>query len=122
MFPSVSSSSLIVSSAVSNPQFNPVIGVLFVFSDHILMLEVLFGSFSLLFKKNKFIYFWLCWVFVAACGLSLVVASGATLRCGAQASHCGGFSCCRARALERTGLVAPRHVGSSRTRSRTHVP
>ena len=22
-----------------------------------------------------FIYFWLCWVFVAACGLSLVVAS-----------------------------------------------
>ena len=25
--------------------------------------------------------------------------AGATLRCGAQASHCGGFSCCRARAL-----------------------
>ena len=28
--------------------------------------------------KNKFIYlfkFWLCWVFVAACGLSLVAAS-----------------------------------------------
>ena len=22
------------------------------------------------------IYFWLCWIFVAACGLSLVVASG----------------------------------------------
>ena len=31
--------------------------------------------------------------------LSLVVASGATLRCGVQASHCSGFSCCRARAL-----------------------
>ena len=23
-----------------------------------------------------FLYFWLCWVFIAACGLSLVVASG----------------------------------------------
>ena len=27
-------------------------------------------------KINLFIYFWLCWVFVAARGLSLVVASG----------------------------------------------
>ena len=25
--------------------------------------------------------------------------AGATLRCGVQASHCGGFSCCRAQAL-----------------------
>ena len=25
--------------------------------------------------------------------------AGATLRCGARASHCGGFSCCGARAL-----------------------
>ena len=23
-----------------------------------------------------FLYFWLCWVFIAVCGLSLVVASG----------------------------------------------
>ena len=31
-------------------------------------------------------------------GLFLVVAGGgATLRCGVQASHCGGFSCCEAR-------------------------
>ena len=28
----------------------------------------------------------------AVCGLSLVAASGATPRCGAWASHCGGFS------------------------------
>ena len=28
------------------------------------------------FLKLVFIYFWLCWVFVAALGLSLVVASG----------------------------------------------
>ena len=46
-----------------------------------------------------FIYFWLRWVFVAARGLSLVVSSGATLRCGARASHCSGFSCWGARAL-----------------------
>ena len=44
-------------------------------------------------------YFWLCWVIVAVRGLSLVAASGATLRCSAWASHCGGFSCCRAQAL-----------------------
>ena len=44
---------------------------------------------------------WLCWVFVAASRLSLVVVScGATLCCGARASHCGGFSCCGAQALE----------------------
>ena len=36
---------------------------------------------------------------VAARGLSLVGVSGPTLRCGARASHCGGFSCCRARAV-----------------------
>ena len=51
-------------------------------------------------KINLFIYiyFWLRWVFIAVCGLSLVVASGAALHCGARASHCGGFSRCRARA------------------------
>ena len=32
-------------------------------------------------------------------GLSLVVASRATLHRGAQASHCRGFSCCGARTL-----------------------
>ena len=32
-------------------------------------------------------------------GLSLVAASGAALCCAARASHCGGFSCCRAQAL-----------------------
>ena len=41
---------------------------------------------------KKFIYFWLRWVFVAARGLSLVAASGGSLRCNARASRCGGFS------------------------------
>ena len=43
------------------------------------------GVFHFLF----FSFFWLCWVFTAAHGLSLVAA---TLDCGAWASHCGGFS------------------------------
>ena len=43
-------------------------------------------------------YFWLCWVFVSVRGLSLVAARGATLHCGARASHYRGLSCCRAQA------------------------
>ena len=46
-----------------------------------------------------FFFFWLRWVFVAARGLQELRRAGATLFCGAWASHCGGFSCCRARAL-----------------------
>ena len=64
----------------------------------------------------KFIYlfnFWLRWVFVAACGLSLVAASGATLRCGAQASHYGGFSCWGARVLGAQASVVVAHGLSS---------
>ena len=72
-----------------------------------------------------------------------------TLRCGAWASHCGGFSCCgawalgwagfsscgtlaqqlwltgsrvQAQQLWRTRSVALQHVGSSRTRDQTRVP
>ena len=90
------------------------------------------------------------WVFIAVRVLSLVAVSRGYLRCCAWASHCSGFSCCGAwavgsrasvvaarglsscglRALESrlsscgavVGLVAPRHVGSSRTRARTCVP
>ena len=46
-------------------------------------------DFNRFFKINLFIFiylFWLCWVFVAAHGLSLIVASR-------------GYSCCRAQAL-----------------------
>ena len=52
-----------------------------------------------------------------------------TLHRGARASHCRGLSCCEAQApdaqaqqLWLTGLVAPRHVGSSQTRARTRSP
>ena len=55
--------------------------------------------------------------------------AGATLHRGARASHYRGLSCCGAQAPDAqaqqswlTGLVAPRHVGSSQTRARTRVP
>ena len=97
----------------------------------------------------KFIYLWLHWVFVAARGLSLVVVSGgySSLQCAgfslrwllllpSTGSRCTVFSSCgmlaqqlwltgsraQAQQLWRMGLVAPRHVGSSWTRARTHVP
>ena len=64
---------------------------------------------------NLFVYFWLHWVFVAAHGLSLVAASG-----GFSSLRCAGFSLWWLLLLwstgsRRTGLVAPRHVGSSQT-------
>ena len=97
-------------------------------------------------KFILFIYFWLHWVFVAACGPSLVAVSGghSSLWCAvllqwlllqSTGSRCMGFSSCGPRAqqlwlvgsraqaqqLWHTGPAAPRHVGSSRTRTRTHV-
>ena len=98
---------------------------------------------------NSFIYFWLRRVFVAVCGLSLVAASGGypSLRCAgfslrwrlllrSTGSRRAGFSSCstwaqqlwlmgsraQAQQLWHTGLVAPRHVGSSRIRAQTRVP
>ena len=80
-----------------------------------------------------FIYFWLCWVLVAACRLSLVVASGGyslvavfgplfavaslVIEHGlwAQGLQWVWLSCGSA-------LAALRLVGSSWTRDRTHVP
>ena len=79
-----------------------------------------------------FVYFCfgLHWFFIAALGLSPVEKQvGLLLSCGAQASHCDGFSCCRALALWQKGsvvvsvdLIALWPVGSSWTRDLTHVP
>ena len=67
---------------------------------------------------NKFIYFFIC-LFVAALGLHCCAhflqlwRAGATLRCGVWASHCGGFSCCGARALgTRASVVVARGLSS----------
>ena len=64
-------------------------------------------SFLSFLFKIVFIYFWLCWVFIAACGISLAVASG-----GCSPMLCSGFSCFRAWAQEwwPAGSVAPRRV------------
>ena len=62
-------------------------------------------------------------------GLSLGVAAGATLSCSAWASHCGGFSCCRARALGTQASVVVTHglscsaaCGIFPDQARTRVP
>ena len=99
----------------------------------------LFNFLILFFLKfiYLFIYFWRHWVFIAARGLSLVVASGgrSLLRCTAfslwwllllrsTGPRRVGFSSCGtlAQQLWLAGLVAPQHVGSSKTRARTRVP
>ena len=77
-----------------------------------------------------FIYFWLCWVFTAACGLSLVVAKG-----GYSSLRCSGLSLwwlllLRSMGSRLTGSVVVTHwlscsawhVGSSWTRAWIHVP
>ena len=72
-----------------------------------------------------FVYFG--WVFVAAHRhLSCCAGQGLLSSYSAPASHCGAFSCCRARTLgvgsRHMVLVAPQQVGSSWTRGQTHVP
>ena len=63
----------------------------------------------LFFKFYLFIYFWLCWVFVSVCGLSLVAASGRH-----SSSRCAGLSLSRPLLLRstssrRTGSVVVAH-------------
>ena len=76
-------------------------------------LKIYFFFFKRIFKKfiYLFIYFWLRWVFVAACGFLQLWRAGATLCRGARASHCSCFSCCRARALGTQASVVW-HAGS----------
>lgn len=85
--------------------------------------------FSVLFFCTVHLFAWLCWVFVAACGLSVYSEVGPFLSCGAQASPRSatlvagtaprfmGFSSC-----SHTGLVALRHVEPSWPGDRTCVP
>ena len=77
----------------------------------------------LLFNLLRFLYLWLCWVFVAHRLFSGCGKPGLLSCFGAWASHCLNFSRCRAQAeqLWCAGLVASQHVGSSRTRDRTRV-
>ena len=102
-------------------------------------------SFQVIQRDNKvspidcfiYLFFWLCWVFVAAHGLSLVAVSGGysslwyagfslwwLLLLRSTGSRRMGFSSHSTRAQQfwPTGLVAPQHVGSSWTRNQTRVP
>ena len=76
-------------------------------------------------------YFWLHWVFLAVCGLSLVaVKRGYSLVAMHGASHCSGFCCWRAQSQGCVGfsscrhmsLVAPWHMESFQTMDGTYVP
>ena len=57
----------------------------------------------------SFIYFWLFWVFLAACGLSLVAESGEYSSLWYAGFHCGGFSYYRAQALTAQASVVVVH-------------
>ena len=81
---------------------------------------------------NLFIYL-LIFSFVGSSflceGLLQLRQAGAALHCGARASHYHNLSRCGAQAPDAqaqqpwlTGLVPPRHVGSSQTRAQTRVP
>ena len=85
---------------------------------------------------NLFIYLFIYFYIYGCVGSSFLCEGflhlqqvGATLHRGARASHCRSLSCCgaqvpdaQAQQLWLTGLVTPRHVGSSQTRARTRVP
>ena len=77
-----------------------------------LFLLIYVSSFNFL-NLFLFIHFWLCWVFIAVRGLSLVARAGATLHSGMRTSHYSGFSCCRARALGAQASVVVAHGLSS---------
>ena len=78
------------------------------------MLQFLFsGCLFVCLFVCLFIYLWLLWVFVAACRLSLVMASRGYSSLQLQASHCGGFSCCGAWSLGAWASVVAAHGLSS---------
>ena len=61
---------------------------------------IIFGIF---FLKDVFIYFWLHWIFVTVCRLSLVAASGAS------SIRCVGLSCQWLLLLQSTGSAVEAH-------------
>ena len=89
------------------------------YMDFLAMVRTL--DFFFLFLINLFIY-----LFIFGCfGSSLLRAgflqlrrAGATLHCGARASHCSGFSCCGAGALgAQASVVVARGLSSCGTRA-----
>ena len=63
------------------------------------------GMDPLFYFFKLFIYFWLCCIFTAARGFfKLRLGGGVLLRYHEQASHCSGFSCCKAQASGHAGF------------------
>ena len=97
---------------------------------HMHKIEMAQDFFFLIFKIYLFIYLFLAVLGLRFCeGFLQLRQAGAALHRGVRASHYRGLSCCGAQApdaqaqqLWLTGLVAPRHVGSSQTRAGTRVP
>ena len=97
----------------------------------------LLGRYYYYFFLTFFGFIYFIYLFIYGCVVSSFLCegflqlrqAGAALHRGARASHYRGLSCCGAQAPEAqaqqlwlTGLVAPRHVGSSQTRARARVP
>ena len=78
---------------------------------------------KILRKKVDFILFYFTFLFLCALGLRCCVWAflqlrGATLHCGARASHCSGFSRCGAQALGAwASVVAARGLSSCGSRA-----
>lgn len=66
---------------------------------------------SVFFKIYLVSSFWLCWLFIAVHGLSVVAEVGLFPGCGPLASHCSGFSYCRAWAPRVQWLQYLQHMG-----------
>ena len=64
------------------------------------------------FFSFLFIYFWLCCVFTEVWASSSCREQG-LLCCSTQASHCSGFSCCKAQALGGGSFSQVQHLGFS---------
>ena len=102
-----------------------------------IVLCMLYGDFCAFFLTFFFPIIFGCTGSLLLCGLSSSCGKWGLLSCfAAQASHCGGFPCCRAQALGRVDLSscdlqaqylwrtspgAPRHVGSSWIRDGAQV-
>ena len=61
----------------------------------------------MLFSPDLFIHFWVSWVFLPAHGISLVTEGRDCSSLWCTASHCSGFSCCRAQAQLSRGMRNP---------------
>ena len=62
--------------------------------------EIILVDFNQDFFLNNYLFIWLHWVFLAACGLSRAAVSRALLSSwGVRASYWGGFSCYGAQSL-----------------------